>query len=229
MLLLPVMTGSLNATLIEYSDRASWEAATPGFANIDFDITSTYQSFNTAAGVTLDENGIAPIGVQFVGLATPGSYELTVVDPAFSSAHDHGSGDVLKGPRFLSAEPTRSIEMILPLGINSFGFDLMTYDSLEQQPAGPQTFTVSVDGTEVTQVVTLLQPGRAFFGVVSDTEVGQIELVLDTGISGRTFPMIDNFSSGSVTATPEAHTYLLVGSGLLLVALLRRRVIRRGQ
>lgn len=221
-LLLLVLTGSLNATLMQYSDRATWEATTPGATNIDFDVTSTFASYSNATGLNLG-------GVQFLGLATPPSYQLFVVDPAFAPDHDHGSGDVLKGPEYEIAVPTKSIVANLPGGITSFGVDLMTYDAVGG-PAPPQTFNILLSTLDpVTPVMTLTQPGRAFLGIVSSDPISQVEFVLATGINAQTFPLIDNFSFGTASpaATPEPSTYLLVGGGLLMVAAVRRRKLWR--
>lgn len=225
----------LSASAITYTDRTLWELSTPGFVNIDFEgITSTFQSFNTSDGLTVN-------GVQFIGLAlTPSSpYQLWVVNPAGTGAEDFGSGSYLKGPMFSSGVPDRQIRVNLPPNIDSFGVDLMTTGST------PQSFAIyvwsgqsPVGGWSVSTV-----PGnRTFFGLNAGAPITMIEFMLDTGVTYQTYPLLDNFafgvaaplsagtggSSGEQTdpmgaEVSEGTTLLLVAAGLLVVQRLRRQ------
>jgi len=211
--------GVLSATLVSYDNLAVWETATsPGYGLIDFEITTSYISYNNGTGYVTG-------GVQFIGItdSTP-PYELTVVDGGIVG-HNYGSGDVLKGPAFKTGINEESlIRVNLPGGITSFGLDLMAYD--ESGATAPQNYTIRVGLTDFG-VTTLAQSAseRLFFGLTSTDPIGSIDLILLTGGSSMK-PVLDNFRYGAVeevSHTPEPGTYLLVGSGLLAAGLYRRR------
>ncbi len=221
--LLLVITVPVMATTVQYSDRPSWEAATPGFTNIDFEGIVTEQggwaSYSDAAGLTVAD-------VQFIGLVPPSSYALYVVNPVPGSDYDFESGSLLKGPYYFTG--TSKLIVNLPAGVTSFGADLMTLDD-----SNPATFTVHLStGEEWTDIATAARPTRTFFGVTSDTAITQIDFVLTSGTNSVTYAGLDNFSYGVAdlggggedpAETPEAATMILVGTGLIAVFGFRRR------
>jgi len=195
--LLLVITVPVMATTVQYSDRPSWEAATPGFTNIDFEGIVTEQggwaSYSDAAGLTVAD-------VQFIGLVPPSSYALYVVNPVPGSDYDFESGSLLKGPYYFTG--TSKLIVNLPAGVTSFGADLMTLDD-----SNPATFTVHLStGEEWTDIATAARPTRTFFGV--NFSYG----VADLGGGGE-----------DPAETPEAATMILVGTGLIAVFGFRRR------
>jgi len=209
---------------ITYSDRTAWAAATTGATNINFEgITSTYLSFSTAQGLTID-------GVTFIGLtmSTP-AYELWVVNPAPGSEHDFGSGSVLKGPQHDPSVLNKTVRVSLPGGVTSFGVDLMS------NTPGAHTFTIMLSTGDIfTNVPTYPRPTPSFFGVTTTTAISQIDFILKVANSSEPSPLLDNFAFGMASLggaggpepgaeTPEALTLLLVGSGLVMIHFMRRR------
>jgi len=218
----------LTATTVTFTDRATWEATTPGFTTIDFEgLTETWRLYNTVEGVRL------PIGVeevQFIGLKplpSP-SYYLGVANTP-GAENDFGSGSILKGPEFFQGLD-RQILVNLPGGITSFGVDLMTVTWLDPTP---YSYNIVWSTGAYSGFDTLAQPGRAFFGVTSDTPISQIRFILASGVADITYSALDNFSYGVADAggegglgeVPETSTLMLVGTGLLLLSRLRRKQV----
>ena len=208
--------GVMSATLVSYDNLSAWEADTnPGFGLIEFEITSSYISYNDSAGYSTG-------GVQFIGV-TNGSppYELTVVDGGVVG-HNYGSGDVLKGPLYKTNPPRSFVQVNLPADITSFGVDLGAYDG--SGATAPQNFTIRIGLTEFA-VTTVAQPGLKFFGLTSSDPIPTVDLILETG-GALTKPIVDNVRFGTASAgaeTPEPGTYLLVGAGLVAIGVYRRR------
>jgi len=215
LILLLLISAPLTAGTI-YQDRPAWEAETLSISTIDFEgLTSTWSSYNTAAGLTVGD-------VQFAGLAG-GGYSLTVVNSAYDPSHDFGSGSVLKGPYYWGTDLSRQIEITLPSAATVFGLDFMSIGS------SPEDFAITLSNGEAwTGLPGVAAPGRQFFGVVSETPFTQVQLMLSTGINSVTYPVIDNVAWGAAGApppgeTPEAGTLLLVGGGLIMLWRIRRR------
>jgi hypothetical protein len=213
LVLLLLVASPLAASTVVY-DRSIWEADNPLFTNIDFEssLPGTHNS-----GLTVGE-------VEFHGL-TGSTENLWVVDPVPYPDYNFGSGFVVQGPAFFSGSMSREIQITLPTGITTFGIDLMNVNS------GPATYTVALStGEQWSGITTLPSPGRAFFGVTSDVSISTAHIIISSGISTTTYPVIDNVSYGVTGAggpgpeeTPEAATMLLVGTGLIFLCRFRRR------
>lgn len=195
------------ASILTYSDRATWTGAVTDVVTRDFSgytTPGTTASFNTSSGLTI-------AGVQFVGMWNAGANSLEVVEANGSQWwYEWGSGAVLKGD---STSTDRRIVITMPIGSYTFGVDLMTggINASELQ--------IRINGAETYNVTTQARPGRQFFGAVSTDVISTIEVLYPTaGI----YPMLDNFSTANagapVSETPEAATLLLAAAGLIYIA-----------
>ena len=220
-----VVTPIYAATITTYSDPTAWQAAASGLQEIDFEglaPAGSASTFNTSTGVTQN-------GVEFIGYtATPGSYYITVVDttaPQWSQYYGFGTGDALalnmNRPNAGSSLPY--IQISLPAPVTAFGMDLFTGSP------NADTYTITVAGTPYT-VTTDAAPTPVFFGVTSDTGISTITLSLQgTVYNGGTLAFLDNFQYGTASAgdmgqAPEAATFLLIGSGLIGIVALKKRI-----
>jgi len=207
----------MTATLVDYENLADWESATSSYSLVDFEETDSYVSYPISSGYTYNGE------VQFLGITSNvPSYPLTIVDTGAYSGFDHGSGDVLRGSIYQPNPPTPSLRVLIAGGVTSFGVDLMTYNALGS--AVPQEYIVRIGATDY-YVNTLAQPGRQFFGITSSDIITQVDLILNSG-TADTYALIDNFRYGTAaggTETPEPGTYLLVGGGLVVTGLFRKR------
>jgi len=190
-----------SATITTYTSQSSWNAATSGDQSVSVDGMAPSGSYTVYSSITAG-------GVQFIGLS--GS-TIGVMDTSAFSWADFNSGDAV-----FTSGGAESIQITLPAGVTAFSLEMFT-----SPPS--VSITASVSGTQVT-VPTFSQPTQAFFGVTSDTPITTIDLTAQPGAS---YAFFDDFEFGTAQVTsqaPEAGTFLLIGSGLLGLALVRRRV-----
>ncbi len=225
LLLFVSLTAPLSATTI-YVDWADWQAGVSSFEAVDFEgLTTDYASYPT---------GLTQGNAQFTGEVPDGSGQLWVIDPVAHPSHDFGTGAVLKGPVYSSAEPGREIKVSLPADTTAFALELMTVGS------SPETFTVMLStGESWNDVLTATGMTPQFFGISTDVPFAEVHLLLSTGVNSLTFPVIDNIAYGITgvggagdpleggAETPEAATLLLIGTGLLLIWRMAKRESRR--
>ncbi len=217
-----VSAGLLPAASVTYADWAAWQSAAPNSTLIDFEgLTADFISYNTSAGLTVG-------GAQFVGVAENGSYRLYVVNPAAHPDHDFGTGSVLKGPEYVDGY-SAVLQILLPDVTTAVAFDLGTYNT-----TASSVYTVLLDtGEQFPGISVGARPEMAFFGITSDVPFTQVDILMTAGASWISAPILDNVaygvaSTGGGTAgapqeTPEAATFLLVGSGLICFWRWRRR------
>jgi hypothetical protein len=207
-------------TITTYSDPATWQAATStGYQTVTFEGLTppgTATPYYNSTGVTAS-------GVDFIGYNSSGVSDVQVVDTSTVSWYDWGTGDALIQSlnRPSSSSPLPYIDIVLPANITSLGLDLFTNS--------PQalSYTITVAGNQYT-VPSFSQPTLAFWGITSDTPITSIQVTLaGTTFNGGSNELLDNFSFGAsdLTAAPEAGTYLLIGSGLIGLVLLRKRLV----
>jgi hypothetical protein len=208
-----------STTITTYSDQASWAAATAaGYQTVTFTGLATpggATNYYTATGVTTD-------GVEFIGYNSGGTSDVQVIDTSAFSWYNDGTGDALLQSlsRPNSSSPLPYINIVLPANITAIGVDLYT--------TSPQalSYTITVAGNQYT-VPTFTQPTLAFWGITSDTPITSLQLTLaGSTYNGGSEALLDNFSFGTadMSAAPEAGTYLLIGSGLIGLVLLRKRL-----
>jgi hypothetical protein len=219
-----------SATVLQtFDSRTSWEAATTGRIDINFESLGLgvggYQSYSTVGGLTTG-------GVTFVGVDTT-SFFLYALNPPGGAEENFGTNTILKGPYMNAASYLR---IVLPAATTSFGIDLMTYFP------NAQSVQIKLDGIQVGLVVTQNRPTPTFFGFTTDTAISDLRIYVATGTPNFTQGLFDNVSygtagtSGSGTGsgtggdipgeeTPEIATMLALGSGLMMLRWLRRRTI----
>lgn len=212
----------VHAALVTYTDAASFTAASTGLTTIGFEgvaPANSYAAFNDSLGYKID-------GLQFLGVssAVP-SYALRIVDSGSGSPYwNFGSGATLESPsydRSASATFLPYIHVNLPASVTAFSAELMTVSP------NALTYQVAVQGTSFS-VPTAVRPNRTFFGLTSDAPISFIDFtVAGTTYNGGTFGLIDNVQFGSeLPPTPEGATFLLIGSGLVVLRIFRKRLLR---
>ncbi len=211
-----------HATVLQiYNSRPTWDAATTGRADVDFESLNLgvggFTSYSSAGGLNIG-------GLNIVGVLDVNQYFLWALNPPAAALENYGSNTIIRGPE---RRPTSYLSVTLPSAVTSFGVDLMTYD-----PAA-QSFAILLDGIQVATVTTANRPTRTFFGVTTDAPITEIRLVLNSGNNFTTQGLFDNFAYGaaagsggggpSPSETPEVGTLAATGTGLILVRYLRRR------
>lgn len=220
-----IVTPAYSATITTYSSETAWAAASSGdqvsnFAGLA--PTGGAQTYATSAGVTSN-------GVQFIGYtATPGSYYIEVIDTtaAWDPYYNFGDGDALVMPMNGSSLPY--IQISLPTPVTAFGMDLFTTNP------SAVNYTITVAGTPYTVATNPSSPTPpstpAFWGVTSDTGISTITLTLQDSIYGNnSTALLGDFQYGTATVqqmgeAPEAATFLLIGSGLIGIIALKKRI-----
>lgn len=209
-----------SSTITTYSSLTDWQAATASYQTLDF------EGLTPPNSSTPYNSGISPAGtgVQFLGYS--GSTAIQVIDTNLSTWYNFGTNDAVLQDmnRPNSGSPVPYIHIVLPSAITALGMDLFSVS-----PDG-LTYTVTVAGTQYT-VPTNARPNTAFFGITSDTEITSLDLTLQgTTYNGSSHALLDNFRFGSsgggvanLSEAPEASTYLLIGSGLIGLMLLRKK------
>lgn len=211
-----------STTITTYTSLANWQAATSaGYQTV------TFTGLAPAGGSTpyYSATGVSQDGVEFIGYSSTGSSNIQVVDTSAVTWYNDGTGDALiesASPSSLGA-PLPYIDIILPANITAFGMDLWTASS----PA--MSYSITIAGNTYT-VPTLSGNTEAFWGITSGTPISSLTLDLPASTpSSGSYALLDNFSFGAsdLTAAPEAGTYLLIGSGLIGLVALRKRLVPR--
>ena len=220
--------GSVITTV--YSDRAVWTSAATNLQTITFEglaPTGGSEGYNSALKFT----DIA----TFTGYLTADTTQLAVVDPGSTQPwYDWNSGAGLLGPtnyRNSAIAFLPYIRVVFVTPITAFGVDLMSTSPNELK------YQIALDGTVAMfqNIATYQRPTRAFWGVISDTPFSTVDLSLPEypeAIWGRA--LIDNVTFGDTAPltpppgdVPEACTLLLIGSGLMTMVAVQRRIRRK--
>jgi hypothetical protein len=215
-----VVNPALSATIATYTDPVAWQAASSVEQTITFEGLAPTDGVTTYQGAT----GVTTGGVEFIGYTSAGTSWIQVIDTNFSSWYNFGSNDALAQnmDRPNSSSPLPTIQIVLPANVTAFGMDLFTVSP------NALSFAITVAGTQYI-VPTDAQPTEAFWGVTSNTAIASISLTLQgTVYNGSTTALVDNFSYGAadLSQAPEAATFVLIGSGLIGIAVLKRRISR---
>jgi len=218
--------------------------AAPARATIVYCNDTSHCTSNT--GVTFSTFGAAA-----GGLGDTMSSPITFVSGGLSSGvyTDAGTGSVFNGfngttPEALILSGTslaqtgtsgnggnttngRSIQIVLPA--NTYAFAMLvssvsgTADPFVELVSSPSNFNTS--GNYTLSISS--SSDSEFFGIISNTAISSI-FVGDLFFSQSPIT-IQSFEVGGPAPTPEVSTFLLIGTGLVLMRFLRRRRQRRPQ
>ncbi len=205
-----------STTITTYTDPTAWQAASSVQQTISFEGLAPTNSSTTYQGPT----GLTTGGVEFIGYTWAGVSWIQVIDTNFSQWYNFGSNDALlqNMDRPNSGSPLPYVQIVLPANVTSFGMDLFTVSP------NSLNYNITVAGNQYT-VPTDPRPTEAFWGVTSDTPIANITLTLQGSVyNGGTSALLDNFQYGTanLSQAPEAATFVLIGSGLIAIAGLRK-------
>lgn len=199
-----------SATVINtYSDLASWNAVSTGLTSIPFS-SASYGSSLSLFGATFTTDGIEA---------------LQVLDTTGNLYWGYGTGFAINVVAPSNAVPVIHVSLSTP--VTSFGLNLTT--------VGPwgDPLTVTVNG--VSYNVPSFSPtagGFAFFGATFDAPISSFDI---TGTTGD-YLFADNISFGTSadtgggsggtdpTDTPEVATLLMIGTGLISMRIMSKRM-----
>lgn len=212
-----VVAPAYSTTITAYSDASAWQSAASVLQTVNFEGLAPANGSTTYTGAT----GVTSGGVEFIGYSSSGSSWIQVIDTNMSIYYNFGSNDALRQnlDRPTSGSPLPYIHVVLPANVTAFGMNLFT--------ASPNaaTYTITVGGTQYT-VPTANRPTQTFWGVTSDTAIPSLDLTLQgTTYNGSTSAFLDDFRYGAaqgMSDAPEAATFLLIGSGLIGIAVLKK-------
>jgi hypothetical protein len=205
-----------SATITTYADPSAWQTASNTQQTVTFEGLAPADSSATYSGST----GLSTAGVEFIGYTYSGTSWIQVIDTNFSSWYNFGSNDALLQDmdRPNSSSPLPYIHIVLPANVTALGMDLFTVSP------SALSYRVTLAGTQYT-VPTDARPTEAFWGVTSDTPIATVDLTVQgTVYNGSTMALLDNFQYGTadLSQAPEAATFVLIGSGLIGISLLRK-------
>lgn len=179
---------------------AIWQSA-PGSAGLTFSMSpATFASGNLISGIYTDPTGTVLTGYSGINIDT-----LMSVPGSSLLEGNNGSGT--------------GIEVKLPANTYAFAMNITTFGS---------TFTtvgVGLGDHNVTSNnynITIPTGGSVqFFSIISDTPLTEL-FFGPIGQGSRL--QINDFEIGQESPTPEAASVTMIGGGLVLLGLLRRRI-----
>lgn len=174
--------------------------------------------FNTAVGgLTLLNPGLLFSGAD---LGLGGLYNASNTGIDFLGFGDfifYESKDfTVNSGKLTATAPGEVVKIVLPpSGVYAFGFHITMTSG-----AGSWFISLTPGGTDFT--LTNTSPASVqFFGVVSDTPITAPLYVRNSG--GNPTMVLPDFEAYGPASVPESRTMLLVGLGLLILPLARRR------
>jgi len=181
---------------------AVWQTAS-GSAGLTFSMSpATFAGGNLLDGVYSD-----PTGTVLTGYNGPSIDTLTSVagTSLLQSVGGNGAG----------------IEINLPANTYAFAMNITTLSGF-----GSPMVEIGdhVLNNANYQIIIPIGGSVQFFGIISDTPLTQLFVGQPT--SGARL-QLNNFELGQATPTPEASSGVLIGGGLVLVGILRRRSIHK--
>jgi len=178
-----------------------WQSA-PGSAGLTFSLSpNTFGSGNISSGVYTD-----PTGAVFT------SYNGSAIDTAISVL----GTSLLQG---ISGNGT-GLEILLPANTYAVAFDITTLSG-----SGFTSLWVALGDHNLSganyNVIVPSGGSVQFFGIVSTTPLTEL-FIGPMSFGGRI--QLNDFEIGQQSPTPELSSVTLMGSGLLLLGFLRRRI-----
>lgn len=222
--LLALFSAPAFSSTTQYVDYTSWLNATDsGYAIVNFEgltASGTSKSYLDTTGLQLP-SGTGPV----FELNGGSGYDVNVMNKPGTN-YDFGTGAELA-----NLNTTYFLHVLLPVNIRSIAFDVFSYSA-----TASETYTAIVNGNSYTLTANLPNPNKTgnptnygFFGFTSDIAISSIDLQ----VSGGSYEFLDNFRYGDATPLPpgnedlaqepEICTFLMIGSGLFLLARWRRR------
>jgi hypothetical protein len=183
-------------------------------------------SYNTSALMQAGNVGLSFTPVSFSqgfsgslldlgsGLTFAGGGTLSTITTTINPGGSWPAGNILKG--FSNGG---EIDITLPTGTLAFGA------SFGELGGSIATITLSGNGGgSFSYQVSPASGVPVYIGVSSTSAFTSIKIAADFGFEDLA---LDNFSFGTGAETPEVATMVLMGSGLVMLAAIRRRVQKR--
>lgn len=186
------------------STYAVWQGA-PGSAGLTFSMSpATFAGGNLVSGVYTDPTGTVLTGYNGANIDTLMSVSGTSLL--------QGVGGTNTG-----------IEILLPANTYALAFTVATGAGSVFTNLGAELGDHNVNNSNYN-IVLPSGGGVQFFGIISSTPITEL-FVGPT--SGGSPIKINDFELGETTPTPEASSATLIGGGLILLGVLRRRHIHK--
>jgi len=179
-----------------------WQSA-PGSAGLSFSVSPvTFASVNLTGGVYSDPSGTMFTG--YIGANTIDTAMSVAGTSLLQSVGGTGSG----------------IEILLPANTYAVAFDITTLSG-----SGFTSLWVALGDHNLSganyNVIVPSGGNVQFFGIVSTTPLTEL-FIGPMSFGGRI--QLNDFELGEQSPTPELSSVTLLGSGLLLLGFLRRRI-----
>jgi hypothetical protein len=201
-----ISSNAAQASVVEFSSLAAWDAAVPSSTTISFNGGTSF----TGGGTTTSAGG--------VNFSVAGG-EIFQIAPSFYGS-SFGAGGFY-GSSYLNWDyfTPDVMTVTLPSANTAIGFD---YAELAGRA---DTFTIVVGGQTFT--VDTSTTGALFFGAVSTVPfttftIEDLQAPGSVNLDQGPYPTIDNFSFG-VTAVPEPSTWAMMILGFAAVAFAAHR------
>ncbi len=181
---------------------AIWQSAT-GSAGLTFSpLPITFTASDLSSGVYND-----PTGTVFTGYNGPSAIDTNMFVSSSALVQSVGGG----GSGF---------EIVLPANTYAVAFSITTVSGV-----GPSSVELGDHNLNLANYGVVIPSGGSvqFFSIISTTPLGEL-FVGEQGIGGHL--QLNDFEIGQESPTPELSSVRLLGSGLLLLGLLRRRIYK---
>lgn len=178
---------------------SSWQSAT-GSAGLTFSTSpNTFTAGNLSSGVYLD-----PTGTVFTGYSSPTVIDTNMLVSGSALLQSVGGGGA-------------GFEILLPANTYAVAFSITTLSGagIPSVELGDHNLSLANYG-----IVIPTSGSIQFFSIISTTPLG--ELYVGQSFGGHL--QLNDFEIGQESPTPELSSVSLLGSGLVLLGLLRRRV-----
>jgi hypothetical protein len=180
-----------------------WQGAS-GSAGLTFSMSpATFAGGNLVSGIYSDPTGTVLTGYN----GAPANLILNGT-ALLQSVGGGGSG----------------IEIVLPANTYAVAFDLTSATGSQFTYAGVGLGDHNVSSTGYDIILPSNGGSVQFFGIISSVPL--TEIFVGPGSGGSPF-QINDFELGEVAPTPEASSAALIGGGLVLLGILRRRCIHK--
>jgi hypothetical protein len=192
-------TSCSNGCITTSGTYSSWQSA-PGSAGLTFSTSpNTFTAGNLSSGVYLD-----PTGTVFTGYSSSTTIDTAMAVLGGSLLQSVGGGGA-------------GIEILLPANTYALAFSITTFSGF-----GVTSVELGNHNLSMANYGISIPTGGSvqFFSIISTTPLG--ELYVGQSIGGRL--QLNDFEIGQESPTPELSSASLLGSGILVLGLLRRRI-----